>query len=68
MRYGEPKGRTVTIRDLRLKSGAEVTVLGSAGIRARAAWRQVGADVVITFPVGLAGKYAYGLKIVRGVE
>jgi len=65
---GEPKGRTVTIRDLRLKSGAEVTVLGSAGIRARAAWRQVGADVVITFPEGLAGKYAYGLKIVRGVE
>jgi len=71
---GEPKGRTVTIRDLRLKSGAEVTVLEGAGMTLRgsgqeasATWRQEGADVVITLPEGLAGKYAYGLKIVGDV-
>ena len=61
---GEPKGRTVTIRDLRMKDGAAVTVLGESG---ELRWKQVGADVQVTLPGKLAGRYAYGVKMV-GME
>lgn len=61
---GEPKGHTVTIRDLQMKDGAAVTVLGESG---ELRWKQVGADVQVTLPGKLAGKYAYGVKMV-GME
>jgi len=64
---GEPKGKTVRVKDLRMKSGAEVTVLEGAGITANATWKQAGGDVVFTLPEKLVGKYAYGVKMV-GVE
>jgi hypothetical protein len=64
---GEPKGRVVTIKDLRLKDGAEVSVLEGAGIKASATWKQDGTNVVLTLPEKLLAKYAYGMKMV-GVE
>ena len=64
---GEPQGKTVTIRDLKMKSGATVTVLGGAGMKASATWKQEGGDVVVELPGSLPGKYAVGLRFV-GVE
>jgi alpha-L-fucosidase len=62
---GEPKGKTVRLHDLKLKSGAAVTMLGVGGTLA---WKQEGSDVVFSLPGSLAGKYAYGVKMVGGVE
>ena len=69
---GEPKGGSITIRDLRMKPGATVSVLGAGGT---AAWKQQGEDVAITMPekwpavsVKLPGpKYAVAVKMV-GLE
>jgi alpha-L-fucosidase len=60
---GEPKGNTVTIKDLKLKSGAEVRVLEGAGLKASASWKQEGNDVRLELPGDWTGKYAYGVKI-----
>lgn len=64
---GEPKARAVTIKDLRLKDGAEVSLLAGPGSKTTAAWRQAGSDLEITLPEKLPGNYAYGVKMV-GVE
>jgi alpha-L-fucosidase len=61
---GEPKGKTVTIRDLKLKDGAAVQVLGASG---NVSWKQEGGNVVVEMPGRLVGKYSVGLKMV-GVE
>ena len=58
---GEPKGKTVTLRDVTLKAGTPVTMLGTTGIFR---WTQKGNDVQVELPTSLPGKYAYGLKMV----
>jgi len=65
---GEPKGKAVRVRGLRLKEGAEVGWLEEAGRKASATWKQLGEDVEIRVTEGLAGKYAYGVKMVGVVE
>jgi alpha-L-fucosidase len=62
---GEPQGKTATIREVALKPGATVTMLGANGTLA---WKQKWDDVEVTLPESLPGKYAYALKIVGGVE
>ena len=57
---GEPKGKTVTIRDVKPKAGTPVTMLGTAG---NLKWTQKGKDVEVEMPGSLAGKYAYGVKM-----
>ena len=57
---GEPKGKTVTIRDVTLKAGTPVTMLGTAG---NLKWTQKGSDVEVELPASLPGKYAYGVKM-----
>jgi alpha-L-fucosidase len=64
---GEPKGRTVTIRNLKMKDGGTVAVLEGAGVKASAKWMQVGGDLAVVLPERLPGKYAYGVEMV-GVE
>lgn len=61
---GEPKGKGVMIRDMKLKSGAKVSLLGGSG---ELKLKQVGGDVEVELPGEPAGKYAYGVKMV-GVE
>jgi len=62
---GQPKTSTVTIRDLTLKPGATITLLGASG---NLAWTQKAADLQLDLPPTLPGNYAYALKIVGGVE
>jgi hypothetical protein len=50
----------VTIRDVTLKAGTPVTMLGTAG---NLQWTQKGSDVEVELPASLAGKYAYGVKM-----
>jgi alpha-L-fucosidase len=57
---GEPKGKTVTLRDVTVKQGAPVTMLGTTG---NLKWTQKGSDVEVEMPGSLPGKYAYGVKI-----
>jgi len=57
---GEPKGKSVTIRDVTLKAGTPVTLLGTTG---NLKWTQKGNDVEVELPGSLAGKYAYGVKM-----
>jgi len=57
---GEPKGKTVTLRDVTVKQGALVTMLGTTG---NLKWTQKGSDVEVEMPGSLPGKYAYGVKI-----
>jgi alpha-L-fucosidase len=57
---GEPKGKMVTIRDVTLKAGTPVTMLGTGG---NLQWTQKGSDVEVELPASLAGKYAYGVKM-----
>jgi alpha-L-fucosidase len=62
---GEPKGRSVTIRDLKMKSGAKMSLLGGRG---ELEWKQTGGDVGVELPGSLPGKYAYALRIAGTVE
>jgi len=57
---GEPKGKTATIRDVTLKAGTPVTMLGTTG---NLKWTQKGTDVEVELPASLVGKYAYGMKM-----
>ena len=57
---GEPKGMTMTIRDVTVKQGASVTMLGTVG---NLKWTQKGKDVEVETPGSLPGKYAYGVKV-----
>ena len=57
---GEPKGKTVTLRDVTVKQGAPVTMLGTTE---NLKWTQKGSDVEVEMPGSLPGKYAYGVKI-----
>jgi alpha-L-fucosidase len=58
---GEPKGKVVTIKGLEVRNGAAITMLGA---KTELTWQQQGADVVVTLPETLPGKYAYGVKMV----
>jgi alpha-L-fucosidase len=61
---GEPKGREVLIKDLRLREDAVVSLLGAnRGL----AWKGVGEGLAVELPKNLPAKYAIGLKLV-GVE
>ena len=62
---GEPKRRTVTITNITLRPGAVMTLLGAGG---PLAWKQKGSDIEVSLPESLPGKYAYGLRIVGGVD
>lgn len=62
---GEPNGRTVTIKGITPKPGATISVIGA---NKWLMWKQEGTDFAITFPDSLPGNYAYGFKIVGGVE
>jgi alpha-L-fucosidase len=57
---GEPKGKTMTLRDVTLKAGTPVTMLGTTG---NLRWTQKGNDVQVELPTSLPGKYADGLKM-----
>jgi alpha-L-fucosidase len=57
---GEPKGQTVTLRDVTLKAGTPVTMLGTTG---NLRWTPKGNDVQVELPTSLPGKYADGLKM-----
>jgi alpha-L-fucosidase len=61
---GEPKENVVTIRGVEARNGTTITMLGA---KTKLTWQQQGADVVVTLPEALPGKYAYGVKMV-GVE
>jgi alpha-L-fucosidase len=57
---GEPKTASVVVKNLALKSGAQISMLG----RTRALeWAQHGEDVEIRLPSSLPGHYAYVLKV-----
>lgn len=58
---GEPKGTSVVIRDLRMRPGATVTLLGGSGALG---WKQQGGDVAIAMPEKWPGKYAGAVKMV----
>jgi alpha-L-fucosidase len=62
---GEPKAKTVTIRNLAPKQGTIVTMLGANG---RSEWKQQAVDVVITLPQNASAKYAYTLKFAGEVQ
>jgi len=62
---GEPKGKSVTIKDVRVNEGTPVGLLGT---KDSLKWKQVGEDLEITLPASLPGKYAYGVKISGGVN
>jgi alpha-L-fucosidase len=61
---GEPKAKTVKIKELTARNGATITMLG---MKTALQWKQEGPGVVVTLPETLPGKYAYALKMV-GVE
>jgi len=58
---GEPKGKTVTIRDVGVKAGGAVTILGGGDALV---WKGAGGDLSVDLPKGLSAKYAVGLKII----
>lgn len=62
---GEPKATTVTIRDLPLKHGATVTLLGASG---NLEWVQKAPDLQLDLPSSLSGHYAYTLKMTGALE
>jgi alpha-L-fucosidase len=49
---GEPQGKTVTIRDVTVKAGTPVSMLGTAG---NLKWTQKGKDVEVELSGSLAG-------------
>jgi alpha-L-fucosidase len=57
---GEPKTTSVTIKDLKLKDGAAVSLLGASGALT---WKQTADGVAVDLPKNLPAKYAIGLKI-----
>jgi len=62
---GDPRGKTVTIKDLAPK---EVTTMSLVGTSQPIAWRQNGGDLQVQFPASLPGNYAYGVKIEGTLE
>ena len=59
---GEPKTASVIVRNLALKSGAQISMLGR---NQALGWAQHGEDVEIRLPSSLPGRYAYVLKVNR---
>jgi alpha-L-fucosidase len=57
---GEPKGGSVTIRNLQVKPGANVSLLGHAR---PLAWKQIGETLQVSLPNELSAKYAVALKV-----
>jgi len=62
---GDPKGPAVTIKGIKAKDGAKLTLLGAGG---SLEWKQEKDDLEVQLPsAGLPGQYAYTVKMV-GVE
>jgi alpha-L-fucosidase len=62
---GEPKGKSVIIKDLKLAPGTTATLMGSTGLLN---WKQNNADVQISLPDSLPSKYAVAVKLEGKVE
>jgi alpha-L-fucosidase len=60
---GEPKGGSITLRNLQPAKGSQMRLLGDAQ---PVHWTQKGADVDVTLPATLPGKYAYVLEMETG--
>jgi len=57
---GEPTTASVTLKNLALPSGAQISMLGQ---NQALEWVQHGEDVEIKLPASLPGRYAYVLKV-----
>jgi alpha-L-fucosidase len=62
---GDVKAGSVTVKDISAGKGAKIYLLGS---EKPLEWSQQGADVKITLPAALSGKYAYALRIAGPVS
>jgi hypothetical protein len=64
---GEPKGKTVTVRELASAAGARgnpsFTVIELLGSGKPLEWSKVDSGVRVTLPESLPGQYAYVLKV-----
>jgi len=62
---GEPKAQIITIKEIALKSGGTLTLLGS---KQPLTWKQKGHDLEVQLPATLPGSYAYTVKIAGTLE
>jgi alpha-L-fucosidase len=56
---GEPKTASITLKDVSVKPGSQVHLLG---YRKPLQWSQNGADITVQLPASLPGKYAFVLS------
>ena len=56
---GEPKGKTVTIKDVKVKDSAKLGILGGGELN----WKHKGRDLELELPESLPAKYALAVKI-----
>jgi len=57
---GKPRPGSILLRTVTARPGSTVTLLG---IAKRIEWKQVNADLRVTLPTNMPGKYAYVLRI-----
>jgi alpha-L-fucosidase len=62
---GKPNTSTITIRDLTLKPGSTVTLLGFTG---NVNWTQKTSNLQLDLPPTLPGNYAYTLRIIGAMD